>query len=73
MLLLSLSLIKKVVEEEAEVVQRLKAWVEQLASIRSSDPFVGLPVDEQSPVGEKSDKSQEKILKLISCVCRLGG
>ena len=55
------------VEEEAEVVQRLKAWVEQLASIRSSDPFVGLPVDEQSPVGEKSE-SQETILKLISHV-----
>ena len=55
------------VEEEAEVVQRLKAWVEQLASIRSSDPFVGLPVDEQSPVGEKSE-IQEKILKLISYV-----
>ena len=48
------------VEEEAEVVQRLKAWVEQLASIRSSDPFVGLPVDEQSPVGEKSDEVKKK-------------
>ena len=56
------------VEEEAEVVQRLKAWVEQLASIRSSDPFVGLPVDEQSPVGEKSDENQEAILRMISYV-----
>ena len=38
-------------EDEVEVVQRLTAWVDQLASIRSADPFVGLPVDEQSPVG----------------------
>ena len=41
----------KVVEDEGEVVQRLKAWVDQLSSLRSPDPFVGLPVDEQSPVG----------------------
>ena len=40
----------QVVEDEDEVVQRLTAWVDQLASIRSADPFVGLPVDEQSPV-----------------------
>ena len=37
-------------EDEVEVVQRLTAWVDQLASIRSADPFLGLPVDEQSPV-----------------------
>ena len=42
---------EQVVEDEVEVVQRLTAWVDQLASIRSADPFVGLPVDEQSPVG----------------------
>ena len=43
-------------EDEAEVVQRLKAWVDQLASLRSADPFVGLPVDEQSPVGDQMGK-----------------
>ena len=40
----------QVVENEVEVVERLKAWQDQLASTRSPDPFVGLPVDEQSPV-----------------------
>ena len=38
------------VENEVEVVERLKAWQDQLANTRSPDPFVGLPVDEQSPV-----------------------
>ena len=40
----------QVVENEVEVVERLKTWQDQLASTRSPDPFVGLPVDEQSPV-----------------------
>ena len=40
----------QVVENEVEVVERLKAWQDQLANTRSPDPFVGLPVDEQSPV-----------------------
>ena len=40
----------QVVEKEVEVVERLKAWQDQLANTRSPDPFVGLPVDEQSPV-----------------------
>ena len=40
----------QVVENELEVVERLKAWQDQLANTRSPDPFVGLPVDEQSPV-----------------------
>ena len=44
---------EKVVDDEGEMVQRLKAWVDQLASLRSADPFVGLPVDEQSPVGDQ--------------------
>ena len=40
----------QVVENEVEVVERLKTWQDQLANTRSPDPFVGLPVDEQSPV-----------------------
>ena len=43
-------------EDECEVVQRLKAWVDQLASLRSADPFIGLPVDEQSPVRDQMGK-----------------
>ena len=37
-------------EEVLFQVERLKTWQDQLASTRSPDPFVGLPVDEQSPV-----------------------
>ena len=53
---------EQVVEDEVEVVQRLTAWVDQLASIRSADPFVGLPVDEQSPVGPVISMRWERLL-----------
>ena len=53
---------EQVVEDEVEVVQRLTAWVDQLASIRSADPFVGLPVDEQSPVGPVRSMRWKRLL-----------
>jgi len=51
----------KVVEDEAKMVQMVKGWLDQLASLRSADPFLGLPVDEQSPVGEQMGKILPKL------------